>query len=724
MAALITLTIDGHALEAISVTGRESVGSHFRLRVRAHAKDQKPRELIGKDFALEVRSQLGETLKVSGIVVGAAATYGGGVQHVDLDLGPEAEVLTHGQTSHVYLARTSLQIAKAVLSRAGVPEARWDTTGTPPERPYTVQHRESDWSFIDRLTREDGLYSFYDHDDGTKLVFAQDSTKAKSIAKAFVHRTHHGLTTNEPWVSGIASRAVLVSDAFATRDRDPQKPKLAVEARVTEGDGKLEVYEWPARSSVTADATTRAKTSLEALRARRTVVTGRSTSLALRCGKIFAIGEGPLPSSLQKLFCIAVEYSVRAHDGECVVQFTAVPKDVRFALPLRRAAQVPLGAETAVVRGAKGQEIDADEHGSVFVQPVWDRDGKPDDTASARTRVGQAGLARSMAIPRVGWAMLVGHHDGDLDRPWVMARLVDGTHLPPYKLPDHMTRTSWQTLTSTSDGTLSEIVFEDKKDAEQITIAAARDLTITVGDNEARTVGGRHVLDVGKDRTEKTDADDKLTITKDQTITVKGAQSVAIEGSRSITVKGAESASVGGSLTEKTKADHTVDVGKDRKLTVSGTMSASAKKGFTREVLDNLSETAAGAWSTQADGGLVITTKGDATETVAGLKSLNGKDGVSTIVKGDLKDTVAAAHAVTGQGSIGESAKGKMKLTIGAALSAMAPQIEIVGESEIVIACGGSTITIKSSEVAIKSALVTVTGPMIVSDGAQVKHNP
>lgn len=724
MAKPITLKIDGRELNAGSVIGREGVGVPFRLRVRAQGNHDKPSDLVGKDFALEVRSKHGETLSVAGVVVAAVSTYGGGGQHLDLELGPEAELLAHGQSSHVHLAMTSIEIAKAVMSRAAVTAARWTATGAAPKRPYTVQHRESDWAFIDRLTREDGLYSFYDHEGGTTLVFADDSTQATSVAKPFLHRTHHGLSTNEPWVSGLASRAVLVSDAFATRDRDALKPKLALEARAAEGEGTFEIYEWPARCSVVADAKARAKTALDALRAQRTVVTGESASLAIRCGTIFEIEEGPLPASLRKLFCIAVEYVVHAEDGDCRVQFTAVPSDVRFGLPRQRAARAPLGPETAVVRGAQGQEIDADAHAAVFVQPPWDREGKPDDTSVARSRAGQAGLGRSMAVPRIGWGMLVGHHDGDMDRPWVMARLVDGTHPPPYKLPDNMTRTAWQTLTSPSDGTLSEIVFEDKRDAEQITIAAARDLTVTIGDNEARTVGGRHVLDVGKDRTEKTEADDKLTVTKNQAATVKGAQSVVVDGSRSITVKGGESITVGGTLTEKTKADHTVDVGKDRTLTVGGTMAASAEKGFTREVLEDLSETAAGAWSTQADGGLVIATKGDASETVAGAKTLNGKEGVTTLVKGDLEDTVAAAHAVTAQGSIAESAKGKMKLTIGAAMSATAPEIEIVGESEITIVCGGSTITIKSSEVSIKAPLVTCTGPMIASSGAQVKHNP
>ena len=78
-----------------------------------------------------------------------------------------------------------------------------------------------------------------------------------------------------------------------------------------------------------------------------------------------------------------------------------------------------------------------------------------------------------------------------------------------------MTRTSWQTLTSTSDGTLSEIVFEDKKDAELIAVHASARHDGVVGDNEARTIGNRHVLEVAEDRTVTVDADEKLTVTKD-----------------------------------------------------------------------------------------------------------------------------------------------------------------------------------------------------------------
>lgn len=719
-----TLTIDGKTYPSGAATGHEAVGEHFRIRIRAGGSDDKPSDLVGKDFELKLATRTGEELAIEGIVVSASSTYGGGGQVLDLELGPEAELLGQGQGSHVHLGKSSVDIAKAVMTRAGVTAARWSgVTGSPPVRPYTAQYREDDWSFIERITREDGIYAFYDHEGGTTLVFADDSTAATAVSGTFLHRTDHGTTTTEKWVSSLAARTVAVTNAFSTRDRDPLKPKLDLSASKKEGDGKLEVYAWPARVATANEATARAKTSFEALRARRLVVTATSESPAIRCGKVIEIEEGPLPDALRKLFCVAVDWSIN-EDGTFTLQLTAVPKDVPYRLPNRAAARAPLGAETAFVRGAAGQEIDADEHARVVVQPTWDREGEKDESCSIRARVGQPALARSMAIPRIGWSMLVAHHDDDVDRPWVMARLVDGTHPPPYKLPDNMTRTSWQTLTSPNDGTLTEIVFEDKRDAEQIMVHAARDMAVTIGDNEARTVGNRHLLEVTEDRTVTVDADDKLTVTKDQTTTVKGAETTTIEGSRSITVKGKEEDSVGGTRTAKTKADQTIDVGKKRTLTVGGTMSTTAKKSFTREVLKKHTVTAGGAWTTQADGGLVTTTKGDSDETIAGARTQNGKEGIQTLVKGNLEDTIAAAHAVTAKGSVGESAKGKMKLTVGAALTATAPEIEIVAESEITIACGGATITIKGSEVSVKAPTLAVTGPLVSSNGAQVKHNP
>lgn len=724
--ASIQLTIDGRDFAAQSASGREAVGEHFRIEVQAVGKNDKPADFVGKTCTFTLQTRDDDKLAIHGIVRRAGGSYGRGGQLLSFEIGPAVEILTLGQDTRVFLDQSTGDIVADVLSRGGFASGS-DFTAPPAggTRAYTTQYREDDWSFVDRLLREEGVVWFYEHGaDATKLVFLEDSTKAESLGD-WPHRlVHGGAAAHLKWVSALSARTVTATTKYTTNDRDALKPALDLTAST--GDGDLEVYAWPARNLTEAGVKKRAKVALETLRADRVRIHGEAASFELRCGKLVTVTESTtLPEAYADLFVVAVDWTMGG-DGAFSATFDAIPKATPFHLPALPAARVPLGPETAFVRRAEGEEITVNDAGAAFAQPVWDRLGPKTQAATIPQRVGQIALDRSLALPRIGWTTLIGHHDDDMDRPWIMARLVDGTHPVPYKLPDNMTRTSWQTLTSGADGEhpFSEIVFEDKGGSEQLVVHAAKDMTVEIGDNEARTVGNRHVLEVTGDRKVTVDADDKLTVTKDQTTTVKGTETSTIDGNRSLTIKGKEEVTVSGARNEKAKADRTLDVGGNRKVTVSATMKTTAKKAFTREIVGKHAVSTAATWLTQVDGGLTLTAKGDGEETVAAARTSNGKEGVETIVKGDFTDSVAAAHTVTSKGSAGESAKGKMKLTVGAALTAIAPEIEISAESEITIACGGATITIKSSEVAVKAPLLAITGPMVVLDGAQVKHNP
>jgi type VI secretion system secreted protein VgrG len=720
-----TLTLDGTLVDLEAVTGRDQVGAQFQFEAQITAGDDDVEDLLAKAFVLELRVSDDDDLQISGIVVSVAARYEEGTRRVLLGLGPRQAMLAQGQDSRVYLDKSAKDIVGAVFSRAGLPAPTFTLSGAVTPRPHTVQHQESDWEFCCRLAQEEGWHWFFDHEEESALTFADDSTGATAFGP-FLHRVDHGVTATKGWVSSVSLRAQVVSTAFTLRDRDPEKPKLDLLASVEASDKSLALYAWPGRYATATAGKTMAQHELDALRAERTVITGRSGTLKIRAGQRFSVDGDTLPNAARRVFCIAVDYELSARTDNLVyMAFHAVPEGTHYRTRTVDRTRAARGVETAFVGGAAGQEIDVDNKGRVFAEPAWDRDGKKDDASTTRARVGQVPLGRSLGTPRMGWTVLTSHQDGNVDRPVVLHRLIDGTHPVPHKLPDHATRSVWQTLTSPSDDTLSELYFDDKKGAEQVSIRAARDLEVTIGDNEARTVGNRHVLTVDKDRTLAIDADDKLTVTKNQDTSVDGDSAWTVKGSRSVTVKGNETDAVEGARTQASKADLTVDVGKNRKLTVTGKSDAHAKKGLTREVLKKLTLTVAGSGSTKADGGLVITTKGDAEETVGGAFNQEGKEGVQTLVTGDLSQTVGAAHVITAQGSFGDSAKGKLKFTVGAAFSATAAQgIEIVADSEVVITSGGSSITIKAGEVAIKSPMVTVTGPMLVSNGAQVKHNP
>ena len=52
-------------------------------------------------------------------------------------------------------------------SEAGFSGAyKWDAAGKYSRRPYCVQYRESDFSFLSRLMEEEGMYYYFEHTDG------------------------------------------------------------------------------------------------------------------------------------------------------------------------------------------------------------------------------------------------------------------------------------------------------------------------------------------------------------------------------------------------------------------------------------------------------------------------------------------------------------------------------------------------------------------------------
>jgi uncharacterized protein (DUF2345 family) len=61
---------------------------------------------------------------------------------------------------------------------------------------------------------------------------------------------------------------------------------------------------------------------------------------------------------------------------------------------------------------------------------------------------------------------------------------------------------------------------------------------------------------------------------------------------------------------------------------------------------------------------------------------------------------------------------------VGGALVVNSPSIEIEAESEIKIVCGGSSITIKTDSIEVKSPALPAPGATIAKDGGKIQHNP
>jgi len=148
-----------------------------------------------------------------------------------------------------------------------------------------------------------------------------------------------------------------------------------------------------------------------------------------------------------------------------------------------------------VVVGPADQEIFTDKYGRVKVQFHWDREGKNDADSSCWIRVGTIWAGKGWGvihIPRIGQEVIVDFLEGDPDQPIIIGSVFNADQMPPYALPANMTQSGIRTR-STQKGTpgnYNEILFEDKKGEELVSIHAEKDMVETVENNFTQSVGG------------------------------------------------------------------------------------------------------------------------------------------------------------------------------------------------------------------------------------------
>ncbi len=730
------LSVAGIAFEVSRVRGRFELSQSFELEAEVFARESQPAiaDIIGQSYELALSDTHEQAMTVTGFVVEVERRARGalGATLFELRLGSPVAPLRIGRDSRVYQEKTAVDAVKDVLDRGGVSDVEWRTAASYATRPYIAQYRESDWDFIQRLTEEEGIYFWFEHEDGpTRLIFGDDSTQAADLdgGAELVFRDAVDLGSTGDAVYRVRQRGAVVHDAVRLRDYNFDKPAVDLDEKV--GDGRRELYDFPGRFDVAAQGTHLARVRLEASQVGRLVTTGEVSTTRLRVGRVVELSAHPVAAINGRLLVTSVD--IRAdesrggdsaeHDG-LAMTFEAIPADTPFRatrrLPVTRD---PGGPETGVVVGASGEEIHPDETGRIRVQFYWDREGQRDDKASTWMRVGQFPLGGSMLIPRMGWDVIVHHHEDDIDAPFVSGHLYDGRHPVPYALPANKTRTAWQTATTPGGGSVNEIRYEDKKGSEEIFFNASKDMNVAIGDNKmekvgvdfAETIGSNLAVTIGSNLQEGVKANQDVTIGANESLTVSGNRAVSVTGSESTTIGGSRSVTVTKGSTTQATAGRTVTIG--------GSMTAASALSVSRVVLGSFSATIGGSLIRAAAAGLSDLTGGAAAETVGGAKIAAGASGCSVSVKGAAAETVGGAYVITSSSNAGESSTGAMAITVGGAMLANAPSVELEATSEISFRVGATSLTIKSSSVEIKAPTIAAPGAAIKKKASKIEHN-
>lgn len=576
------------ALLLTRLKGTEYVSELFAFEAEVYSKQKSisPASIVGKNVTIKLMMtdqdsvHQAQTRYINGYVK-SFKQDGSQLQNLrgyTAEIVPWFWFLTQTTDSKIYQFKSVKEIASAIFGENGFTDFQFRLAGQHPQREYCVQYQETDFNFLSRLFEEEGIYYYFEHQNGKHNLIISDHVggygqcqeaavdyRAGTETSHTVHTWHH----NYEFRTG----------RYAKRDYDFKKPSNRLQtgsaaSMKVPGVGKYERFVYPGRyeDKGLGDQLTRLR--VEADEAAHDVIRGESGCRSFTAGHRFTLQRhDDAPAEVSEYMHLSVshhaqDYSYTADNErhkEYANTFDCIPAEVVSRPQLKTGWPKMQGPQTAVVVGPAGEEIYTDQYGRVKVQFPWDRYGSYDENSSCWIRVSHNWAGKNwggMFLPRIGQEVIVDFIDGDPDRPMITGRVYNAEQMPPWSLPANKTQSGVLTRSS-KGGTAANancLRFEDKKGEEQLFIHAEKNQDIEVENDETHWVG--------HDRTKTIDNDETVFVHHDRTETVDNNEDITIGVNRSERVGNNEDITIGVNRTEQVGSNERIAIGSNRSETV------------------------------------------------------------------------------------------------------------------------------------------------------------
>ena len=581
----------------LSLRGEEHLSRPFRFHLELLSDDATLalEKLVGKGLTTAFALSGGETRYLHGVVTRFAQEESAVRETVyRVELRPWLWMLTLERDCRIFQNKTAPQILEALFKELGFTDFRNALKATYPQREYCVQYRERTFDFVSRLMEEEGIFYFFEHEQGKHTLVLADDSDSHPVCPG-LPTARFGQTSTGEEMDDVVTRCLyerrVSTEKYALGDYNFEVP--ATTLHVNMGKAGRRIYDYPGGFMQQTEGERRARLRLESREAASQALRGVSGCRAFTAGHRFTLAGHSRNELNQQYVLRSVTHA--ATQSRYSNRFTAFPLDLSFRPPQRTPRPVIAGTQTAQVVGKAGEEIWTDKYGRVKVQFHWDQLGQNDEKSSCWVRVAQGWAGKgwgSIFTPRIGQEVIVSFLDGDPDRPLVTGAVYNGQHAVPYALPDQQTRSTVKSSSSKGAQGSNEIRFEDKQGSEEMYLHAQKD----------------YKLLVENDRTDE--------VTRDETHTVKGKRTLTITGAEKHTNEAAFEQSTGGNYTLKVSGNLVIEA--------SGSVSIKAGTSLTSQAGTELSQKA--GTNLKSEAGVGVTTKGGATQTVesGGLLTIKG----------------------------------------------------------------------------------------------------
>jgi len=577
----VTTPLGDGVLLVSGFSGYEAISRLFSFHLDCLAQQDQPidaKKIIGQDVTLSVLLADGTPRYFNGIV--SRFTASGATNNFiryQMEFVPWTWILTRYADCKIFHNKKVDEILEAVFKARSFTDYKISLSGSYSPLEYCVQYRETDFNFISRLMEQNGIFYFFQHEEGKHTMVIADAASIHekcAVQDSASYNPVSGGLESEDCVTAWDSSQVLLSGKYSHTDYNfttPSTSLLVSEPTINElgGNSGFEIFDYPGDYQVRADGTAFAKVRMEEIETTLTIARGAGTVRSFTSGYKFSLKDhfadaqnsSYVLTEVQHMASVGGTYGLGGKDHYSNT-FACIPDSVPFRPPRVTPKPFVQGPQTAVVvgksqlkstdgvedDGGDTEDIWVDKYGRVVVLFPWDRAG----ACSCRVRVSQDWAGKGwggITIPRIGQEVVVSFIEGDPDRPIITGRVYNADQEVPYKLPDYQTRSTFMTRSSPNGSatTYNELRFEDKNGAEQVFMRAQYDQDNYVTHDSREWIGNNR----------------SLVVTKDQMESVGGDRHEQVTGKHIEKIGGDSNSNVTGNLNQKIGQNLSIQAGQN-----------------------------------------------------------------------------------------------------------------------------------------------------------------
>lgn len=701
---LVAHTALGPQLGFLSLRGTEALSSLFEFEV----------ELVSGTYLLDVRSMLNTELTIEiETSTGSPRFLSGKVTDFSLlgreranspyylykaTVRPSLWYLSQGQDSRIFQFKTVPDILKQVLGEYGFP-VEYQLSENYRQWEYCVQYQESDFNFVSRLMEHEGMYYYFQHDNGSHTLVITDKANIHSAFPEYDVFTYFDAQSNvDPDREQVFSwqrRAGMTPAKYSVVDYDFRKPLVKLDALESEAlagdDPSLEMYEWQGGYQEVRDGNHYAKLRLQELKVNQEVIRATTNERGAAPGYTFTLRNHPRSAENKEYLIIHADYQMGVagyssgtdREDHFKISFDAIPAEVQYRAPRITKQPKTSGPQTAKVVGPAGQELYTDEYGRIKAQFHWDRDGKDDENSSCWIRVSSpwaGGGFGGLQLPRIGDEVVVDFIGGNPDRPIVLGRMYNRMNMPPVNLPDEANISGFRTQSVFGDASTENfLLFTDKLGQELIDMRAQMDMVLNVLNNLDITVGNNRTEHIKNDLKTTVDNTEERTVKSTRTTTVEGLEKgIFKDGRKEYVTSGGQLTRITGGETHTVTSDgRTTTINGDEKETIHGNevirVNGTREETVTQAVTENFNKT----YDLTVKEATTRTFNNDVTDNITGKVTENIEGEVIKTITGSLQQSISETTTRTYTGAIKDTLEATWDVTADGNITFTAPKISM-----------------------------------------------